>query len=132
MFENLTTTQVLAVLIGLYFLAAGIGLLSDRRGMSDMFKELMTSRSLGYLGGFIAFAIGGAIIAVHNNWDSYLAGFVSLVGWAALVEGVLMLACREKFLGMFERLTMSERFVGVVGLLVTALGAVLLLTQLLG
>jgi len=126
MLENLTTTQMLAALMGLYFLAAGTGLLVGRKELSAMFKDLSDQPVLGYLGGFIAFAVGGAIVAVHNNWSDFLSGFVSLIGWIALAEGVLMLACRKWFLGLFERLTLSEGFATAMGLGTLVAGIVLL------
>ena len=125
MLDKLTTTQTLAVLIGLYFLAAGVGLLVDRNNASQLMKELMAQSMFGFLGGILAFAIGGAIVAVHNIWDGFLSSFVSLVGWMSLAEGVLMLACRKWFLGLFARLTLSPGVVMVFGLGTIILGAVL-------
>ena len=40
MMTDMTTTQILASLIGLYFVSAGIGLLVERPGMQAMFDEL--------------------------------------------------------------------------------------------
>ncbi len=126
MFETLTTTQTLAGLIGLYFLAAGIGLLLDRDGVMKMSEALFMQPIFGYLGGVMAFAIGGAIVAVHNDWSGFLAGFVSLVGWIALAEGVLMLACRKLFLGLFLPMAQSVGFVKAMGLGTIVAGLVLL------
>ncbi len=44
MLGNLSTTQTLAGLIGLYFLAAGIGLLVDRKGVAAMIDGFVESR----------------------------------------------------------------------------------------
>ena len=132
MLENLTTTQFLAGLIGLYFLAAGPGLLSDRNSFSGLLKELNTQPMLGYLGGIIAFAIGGAIVGVHNDWSSLLSGFVSLVGWISLAEGVLMLACRKWYLGLFTRIALSPGLVTAFGLGTLIIGVVLIATVFFG
>ncbi len=114
--DALNTTQILAALIGLYFLAAGVGLLVDRNNAAELMKELTAQPMFGFLGGIIAFAIGGAIVGVHNNWNGILSGFVSLVGWVSLLEGVLMLACRKWFLGLFTRLALSPGVVTAFGL----------------
>jgi hypothetical protein len=119
-------------LIGLYFLAAGIGLLVERESLSELMKDLTTQPMLGFLGGILAFAIGGAIVGVHNNWSSFLAGFVSLIGWVSLAEGVLMLACRKWFLGLFGRLTLSKGIVTAFGLGTIIVGLALVLAAFAG
>jgi len=126
MFESLSHTQSLAALIGLYFLAAGVGLLRDRDALIQMFQELKTQPMLGYLGAVLAFAIGGAIVAVHNDWSTWLSSFVSLVGWISLVEGTLLLAARTWFLEKVEGMATSDRFVKVMSVATLAVGAVLM------
>ena len=128
----MTTTETLASLIGLYFCAAGTGMLVERNNASVLLRELIAQPVLGFLGGIIAFVIGGAIVAVHNNWDSLLAGIVSLVGWMSLLEGALMLACRKWFLGLFARLVLSSHVVTTFALGTIAAGAALLAAALLG
>ena len=130
MLDHMTMTQVLAALIGLYFLSAGTGLLVERDKISTMFTELSTQPMLGYLGGLIAFAIGGAMVAAHNDWSGLLSGFVSLIGWVALAEGVLMLACRRWFLGLFDRVTLSTGFVTAIGAATLLFGVMLLIAGL--
>ncbi|MGI9464388.1 MAG: hypothetical protein ACR2OM_10630 [Aestuariivirgaceae bacterium] len=126
MLNDLSLTQTLAGLIGLYFLSAGVGLLLDRDGLAKMAEALTEQPMFGYLGAVIAFAIGGTIVAVHNDWSSYLAGFVSLIGWIALVEGVLMLAVRKWFLGLFLPMAQSASFVKAMGTGTLAAGLLLL------
>jgi hypothetical protein len=111
-------------------LAAGVGLLAERDNATQLMRELVAQPMWGFLGGIIAFIIDGAIVSVHNNWNSLLSGFVSLVGWAALLEGVLMLACRKWFLGLFARLTLSASTVSAFGTL--SLGTVLMLAAFIG
>ena len=111
----MTMTETLAVLIGLYFSAAGIGVLVDRNSFDKVMDELTSQPLLGYLGGILAFAIGGTIVSLHNDWSSFLSGFVSLVGWICLAEGVLMLAVRKWFLGIFARMALSSGTFTVFG-----------------
>ena len=126
MFSTLTLTQILAALIGLYFVAAGIGLLRDRVSVATMFQALKTQPMLSYLGAIIAFTIGGAMVALHNDWSTWLSSFVSLVGWAALLEGVLMLAARDWYLDLFEGLLTSDGFLKGISIATIAGGALLL------
>ena len=129
---DLNTTEILAAFIGLYFVAAGIGLLSERDTLRELMDELFTRPVLGFLAGLIAFSIGCAIVGVHNNWSSALASFVSLVGWISLAEGVLMLACRSWFLGLFTGWNLSPRTIVAFGVVTIAIGILLLIAAIAG
>lgn len=120
------TTSTIASLIGLYFMAAGTGLLVDRDFPTRVIAELRDQAVLGFLGGIVVFVIGGSIVAVHNDWSSWLAGLVSLVGWVALAEGVLILAFRKWFLGLFSGFELSPRLITAFGAGTTGLGLLLI------
>ena len=126
MSEAFSVTQILAILIGLYFLAAGIGLITDSKTFAGMMKTMKDQPVFGYLGGLIAFAVGGAIVATHNDWSSVLSGFVSLIGWVALIEGILLIAFRKWFVGLFTRLNISAGFAKLMGIGTAIAGAVLI------
>lgn len=132
MFDALTTTQILAGLIALYFVAAGVGVMLERGDIASMFDDFLNQPALGYLGAILAFAIGGAIVAVHNDWSGLVAGFVSLVGWIALIEGVLLLAARKAYLGLFARTARSESACFAFGAAFAIVGALVLLALLFG
>lgn len=121
------TTSTLASLIGLYFVAAGTGLLVDRDIFTKVIAELRDQTVLGFIAGIVTFVIGGAIVAIHNDWSGLLAGVVSLVGWLALAEGVLMLAFRRWFLGLFLGFDFSPRAITAFGAGTTILGLLLIL-----
>ncbi len=130
--ESIAIVLTLTTLIGLYFAAAGIGLLVERDNVNAMFRQMIDQPMLGYLAGVVAFVIGGAILAVHNDWSNLLSGFITLIGWAALIEGVLMLAVRRWFLGLFARITFSPAAVTAIGAATTFAGVVLLWAGLTG
>jgi len=131
MIEGYSATDVIAALIGLYMLAGGVGMLTDRDVWSRVIKEFAASPALGYLAGIVAFAIGAAIVAAHNLWGTPLEIAVSVIGWVALAEGMLMLALRRPFIGFFARLTLSESMVRIFAGLTVVFGVALLYAALL-
>ena len=131
MIQSYSTTEVIAALIGLYMLAGGVGMLADRDVSSKVIRETADSPALGYLAGILAFTIGAAIVAAHNRWGTPLEIVVSVIGWAALVEGVLMLALRRPFIGFFARLALSETMLRIFAGLTVVFGVVLLYAALL-
>lgn len=122
----MTITQTIAMIIGVYMLAGGIGLLREGASYGNVLKEMRDSISLSFIGGIMTFAIGGSIVALHNDWSNPLAIAVSLVGWAALIEGGLILALRETFLGFVEKISFTPMVVRGFGILTLAFGAWLL------
>jgi uncharacterized membrane protein len=119
-------TLHLLVLIGLYELAAGIAGLTGRIDWRAMTDEFVRSPSLSFITGFMVFALGGVMIMNHHHWTDLLAIIVSLVGWIALVEGILMMIAAKPLLIFFRPLIGSQRavslFAAVVGIILIVLG----------
>jgi uncharacterized protein YjeT (DUF2065 family) len=126
MFSSLSLTDFLALMFGLYLLAAGIGLFLDGDEYHAMLEEFNENPALGYIGAILVFALGVVVVRLHNDWSSFMSGFVSFLGWAMLVEGVLLLAFRRQFLGFFMRLKLSEKTYSLFGLFAMIAGAILM------
>lgn len=124
MLDQMSLTQVLALLLGLYFVAASIGMLIDPRSIDQMLPNLADNPMMAYLAGIMVFVIGGTIISVHNIWIDVLSSFVTFVGWAALIEGLLLLIFRERFVAFFANLNISQRVISIFafGTLVVGVG----------
>ena len=126
MVETLSVTQVLAVFIGLYMVAAGIGLVTDRDAYATLIDDLRENTALGYVTGAFVFVLGAAMVAVHNLWTGPLAIVVSLFSWGALIEGVLMLAVRRRFLGLVNVVPFTGATAMPFGIIAIVIGLVLL------
>ena len=125
-----TVTETLALFAGLYLFAAGLGLLLDPKGYAAMLDEFRANGALAYLAAIAAFILGAFIVTVHNVWTGPTAILVSLIGWAALVEGVLLLVMRRKFLDIFAPLAANARFMSLMGAATAAIGALMLFSAL--
>lgn len=88
----------IALFLGLYSLAAGVGELRSPNTWSTMLKEFERSPALRFMTGFIILALGAAIY-LANPWrpDDWLAISVSVLGGVAVAEGLLMLAAGDRF-----------------------------------
>ena len=130
MIETLSVTEILAVFIGLYLISAGIGLLTDPKAFATVIDDLRENTTLGYVTGVLVFVLGAAMVAVHNLWTGPLAVAVSLVAWAALIEGVLMLAVRRRFLGLVKVFPSTAATMVPLGIAGIVCGAVLVYAAL--
>lgn len=123
------TTLQLAMLIGLYELAAGFVSVTGRIDWTAMLDEFDRSPALAFVTGFVVFAIGGTMVMVHQRWSDPLAMIVSLVGWIALAEGLLMLLFARPILIHSRPLVRYPKLIGAVAML---FGAFMLLAGLIG
>ena len=131
MLANLTATELLAAFMGIYMVAAGIGLLTDRdNSYAKVIPEIRDNTALGYVVGVFVFVLGAVLIAVHNQWNRPLAIVVSLISWGALIEGVLMLAARRPFLDLVSRIPTSAKVMKSFGIGTVVLGIGLLIGAL--
>jgi hypothetical protein len=124
MTEALTVTQLLAAFIGMYLVAAGIGLLSEQNSYSKMLDELRENTALGFLTGAFVLALGAAMVALHNLWTGPLAVVVSVIAWWTLIKGIFLLAIRRPFLKLANVISFKNSV--PFGAAVILFGAVLL------
>lgn len=125
MLETFGLTEYLALMFGVYLVAAGIGLLLEGDAYNDILEEFYDNQALGYISRVIVFALGVVVVRLHNDWSTMLAGFVSFVGWAMLVEGILLLSVRRQFIGLFINIDFSGMLMRSFGIGIVLLGGVL-------
>jgi len=126
MIADATLTEILARIFGLYMLAVGIGLALNSADLPKMLEEMRQSALAFYLGGLIAFAIGAAVVSLHNDFSGPLAIFISLFGWVALAEGVVILAFPKAMHAFADKLAGLISSARILGGAVAAFGVVLL------
>ena len=122
-------TSWLSVLIGAYMLAGGVGALVRGNLWPEIVAEFESSPALVAVTGAVAFAVGAIIVTVHNVWTSPAAIIVSLAGWAAVFEGLSLLAIPQLWLRLARPLMRASKAWGIFMLL---LGAFLVSSALVG
>lgn len=94
-------TLILAQVLGGYLLVIGAAMLIDRTLIARLLARLTEDIGLTVTMGLIALVIGLVIAATHTRWDTPLAIIVTLIGWAAIAEGALILWLQNRFMGFF-------------------------------
>jgi uncharacterized protein YjeT (DUF2065 family) len=116
-------TAVIAILIGLMSVAAGIGGLQRPEEWRRMFDDFEASPGLSIAIAFVAILFGSLVILAHPLWDSPLQIAVSVIGWASFIEGLALLAFPHRYIGLVKGLLGYTRAWAIFSLL---LGAALL------
>lgn len=124
------TTEILSLLIGLYMVCSGFALLNDRKVLTQMAAALESQPILAYISGIMAFAIGGAILAVHSSWDGFAAVLVSLFGWIALIKGALIMGARKWFVEVSGKMDFAGRSGLVMAVIQFVFGGLLIASAL--
>lgn len=81
-----------AKVIAVIYLSFGVGLLFNGGYYQKVFIKLINDATYLILGGIIAIIIGFIIITNHNIWTKNWTVIVTIIGWIALIKGVLLLA----------------------------------------
>lgn len=125
----LPLTLQLLVLIGAYEFAAGIAGFTGRLNWAGMMEEFERSPALTFVTGFIAFAIGGAIVIGHHHWTDVPAIIVSAIGIIAVIEGLLVMILPRPLLRLVRPLIGGQRGISLFAM---AFGAALIAIGLTG
>ena len=93
--KTMERSHFLAKLIGPVFIAGGVGMLFNTAVYRAMFERALHDHMLIYLSGVLALVLGLAIVAVHNDWKWRWPLIVTIIGWLALIGGVVRMVAPQ-------------------------------------
>ncbi len=102
------------------YLSVGIGMLFNKNYYKKFFDNMYNEMTALYVGGFMATITGLAIISYHNIWTGWPI-LVTIVGWLALIKGVMILLLPNAFEGIVKNIIKN---ISVWSPLIIALGLV--------
>ena len=77
--------------LGVMYLSIGLGFFIFREMHVLALRKILDSPGYAMLGGFIAAAGGMAMVTYHNLWVNDWRVIITIVGWIALIKGVMLL-----------------------------------------
>ena len=98
-------TGWITLFFGLYGLAAGVGEYRKPGFWLNMVREVRASSALQFLTGLVTLTIG-AVIYLANPFDptDWLSILITVIGGWIVVEGLLILAAGDWFMGFASRM----------------------------
>lgn len=97
-------TLTLARILGVLILTAGASMLLNRRMVGDILERFRTDTVLIWITGVFELIAALALLAVHNDWSGPLAVIVTLIGWAAAIEGALLMLAQGRMVALIAPL----------------------------
>ena len=101
----------IARILAVMYLLIGLGMLLDRPHYKRMMDDFLRNAGLLYVGALLAFVMGYLVVYFHNNWVSNWTVIVTVIGWLALLKGVLLLVFPTGMLKAYLPL-MKEKYLG--------------------
>lgn len=118
-------------LIGLSYLLAGFGMLFDKKYFRELIREYLDSKILMYIGGYLALLVGFLLIAFYNAWVWDWSLIITLLGWLALAEGVVLVAFPSQGRLLAKKIIRNFNDLTWPGFIIMTFGAAALLIGLL-
>jgi len=92
-----SASVIIARAIAVIYLAVAAGALIRKNYFSDIMSSLGANSALLYLSGMLATLIGIMIIHAHNAWTAHWTVLITIMGWVALLKGIVIIACPDFF-----------------------------------
>jgi hypothetical protein len=83
---------LIAKIISVVYLAAALGAAFSRDHYRRLIDDLFKNAALTYFMGFTAVILGFLMVNYHNIWVKDWTVLVTILGWLALMKGVLIMA----------------------------------------
>ncbi|ARN80916.1 hypothetical protein [Methylocystis bryophila] len=119
----MTTSKVIAALLGPTLVATALMVLFNLEAMPGMIEELSKSPMLIVLAGYAAFVPGLAILRFHNRWTAGWPTLITLFGWLSVVAGFIRMVFPIQLTSVMTR----AAFAPALHVVLPAIGAVFLI-----
>ncbi|MEN6385430.1 MAG: hypothetical protein ABFD79_09540 [Phycisphaerales bacterium] len=98
-------------LIGIVYISVAIGIFTAREFYNKVASEFLNNPPVYYIGGLIAIVAGFLLVSFHNIWVKDWALIITIIGWIALLKGILLIALPKAMI------TFSRRFIGMTNII---------------
>jgi hypothetical protein len=85
----MATTKTIAGLMGPTLLGLGLAMLINAGHFPEMAKQIGNDPGLIFVSGILLLVAGLAIVRVHNFWSGGWRVAVTVLGWVAVISGIL-------------------------------------------
>lgn len=109
----------------LVYIAVGIGIFVNPDFYKKIFEDCIESPAVMYLGGVLALVVGYLIVAFHNTWTCDLSVIITVIGWLALIKGVIILLLPKTMAALTKAIMKKTIFLKIEAVVVIILGLAL-------
>ncbi|MHC4196875.1 MAG: hypothetical protein ACYSRP_03050 [Planctomycetota bacterium] len=92
---------LVAKIAAVFYISVGIGALSGTLKLTKIIEDFETSAGLTYMTGTMVLILGMLLVAYHNIWVKDWTVLITVIGWAMLLKGVLLITYPQ-YLSFFK------------------------------
>lgn len=94
----MSVALILTWIFGPYLLIQGIWMFAQKKNLMKICNSIRTTPAASYILGWTSLLIGLVLINLFNVWEASLAIFLTLLGWAYIIRGLIILFAPHVFL----------------------------------
>jgi hypothetical protein len=106
--NGMTTSKTIAALLGPTLVASAVSLLANLHTAQIIIEGLSKDPALIMIAGYAAFVPGLAIVYFHNRWTGGWPVLVTVMGWLALIVGLLRMVFPTQLAVLTARIAPSS------------------------
>lgn len=113
----------LAQILGPFYFIIAVTFLFKQDRVEKMIKAFEKSELSMVIGGLLALFVGMLLVVTHNVWVADWPVLITILGWLALVKGILLIALPKEMMKLtesFRKSTMGLK-IGMIGWLIFSL-----------
>jgi uncharacterized protein YjeT (DUF2065 family) len=119
--KKMSDAQIFQI-FSLVYIAVGIGILINPGFYKKLFEDFIENAAVLYLGGITALVVGYLILAFHNTWTKDISVIITIVGWLALIKGILILIRPKIMIALSKAMVQKEGILKIEAIAVIILG----------
>ena len=108
----------------LVYISIGFGIVINGEFYKNMFEDFVGRPGVLYLGGVMALVVGYLLVAFHNTWTADLSVIITVLGWMALIKGVVILVCPKRMISLSKSLVEKKNFMRIEAVVAIVAGLV--------
>lgn len=121
----MTNAELIAGYAGPVMIAIAAAMLINRAALVGVIKEMADRPALIFLAGLLTLLGGLAIVRAHNVWSAEWTVLVTVIGWLAIIGGIVRIVWPDSVASMANRMLSSENAITAWALVALLLGAFL-------
>jgi hypothetical protein len=77
------------------------------------------------MGGVMALVVGFLLVTFHNTWTKDFSVIITILGWMALIKGILILVGPKLMVSLTRAMVEKEKFLKIESVIIIILGLAL-------
>ena len=121
----MSNAELIAGLAGPVMIAVAAAILINRQTIARVINDVSSGPGFVFFAGILTLLAGLAIVRVHNVWSAEWNVLVTVIGWLAVVGGVIRIVWPERVISISKGIMGSENALTAWALVALMLGAFL-------